>query len=74
MKVICIREATSNSPDAGDPIIKVGTPYTVFEEVGEYYELYEHPDHLYKQELFAITSLMDETTFERDYNKELQPK
>ena len=74
MRVICIQDVMSSSPDAGEPKIKAGNPYTVFEDVGEYYELYEHPGRLYKQRLFAPTSLIDETTFERDYNKELQPK
>lgn len=77
MKVICIMEAKVLCPNADKtPIVKVGHEYNVIgydiaEDGTPCYELSEDVGYIYAQKLFAKTSSIDETEFERNYNKEL---
>lgn len=74
-KVICIND----KPLFGEPeavwILKTGNVYEVISELKyngfDYYELAEQPGVAYCVEHFAPLSEIDETEFERSYNKEL---
>jgi len=74
MKVVCIDEGITrkciNSSRISSRLIE-GHIYTVERTVGKYYILRElEPDLGYEVHLFAPLSEIDETTFERNYNKE----
>lgn len=81
MKVMCI---SKELPKEDHPILiqaandlTVGEIYTVIYEEPTLYELAEfhHPRGiLWEKKNFIPLSQICETTFERDYNKELQPK
>lgn len=78
MKVICIDDKRQLTPDT--PKVKVGDTYTVIKTYnitnkpeympGLYYALQEMPESAYHESLFAPLSCIDETTFERNYNKQ----
>lgn len=79
MRVICIKDNGNYHP--GVPKVFVGKPYTVIETVTSGFDNKVRYcfaecgyDNLYLSSHFAESSDIDETTFERDYNKELQPK
>ncbi len=77
MKVICIKYATKVAEDFTHTLRPiVGEYYTVIDTVNAYgnyyYEIQEFPTTArYRVDLFAPTSEIDETTFERNYKKEL---
>jgi hypothetical protein len=78
MKVICIDGVKSGSITMMGNIISKeneiyeGEEYTVQRQVDDCYLLVERPGFLlYKKKRFAPISKIDETTFERNYNKEL---
>lgn len=78
MKVLCVckDQPAGNDPDliAAAAKLTVGEIYTVIFEQDDHYELEEFP-HLghimWRKRCFSPLSDIDETTFERNYKKEL---
>lgn len=77
MKVICI-DNTNENEECPTPVL--GDAYTVINETRfagyDFYEFYEIPfkcgtHYWYLKSRFIPISSIDETTFERNYNKEL---
>lgn len=77
MKVVCINDdwdkgdipVFNNCPKIND-IVTVTETFVMYNKVPVYI-LKEYPSYLWEQENFAPISEIDETEFERNYNKEL---
>jgi len=83
MIVICIKgddlREVNGLVNPDDHSLEEGKKYTVVDEIiygrQRFYILAERPiDCCYHERRFAPTSSIDETTFERNYNKEPQLK